>query len=235
MQQDWTDPEVASQWDAQGLKSNPVRSEQLSMLIRLLVDLSPDSSQILDVGFGSGQIEARLFAARPDWHVIGIDYSDAMMDIARQRLQAYTQRLTVIRADLNDLAALSLPGPCQAAIAVQSLHHLTGERMRAAYEWIHQQLDPGGWFFLMDRMRISAEALWPAYQSIWRRLDDVHGSSVSMHEGQSLSEHDAALARRGDRPATVAEHLDWLTETGFRADVIHAHAHRTLIAARRGT
>jgi len=156
MEQEWRDPSVAAQWDAQGLESNPVRTEQLAILVRLLTDIAPESSCILDVGFGSGQIEARLFSARPDWHVIGVDYSTAMM-----------------------------------------------------------------------------ESLWPAYQSLWQRLDDIHGSKVGMHEGHSPSEHATALARRGDRPATVAQHLEWLTTSGFRADVIHAHAQRTLIAARK--
>jgi len=233
MEQEWRDPSVAAQWDAQGLESNPVRTEQLAILVRLLTDIAPESSCILDVGFGSGQIEARLFSARPDWHVIGVDYSTAMMDIARQRLQEHAHRLTTVLADLNQLDDLSLPCTCQAVIAVQSLHHLTQERMRAAYQWIYHQLAPGGWFFLMDRMRISSESLWPAYQSLWQRLDDIHGSKVGMHEGHSPSEHATALARRGDRPATVAQHLEWLTTSGFRADVIHAHAQRTLIAARK--
>lgn len=232
MIQDWKDPVVAKEWDAKGHRTNPERAEQLAILLHLLCDLCPQESIILDLGFGSGQVDAMLLAARSDWSIVGIDNSPAMMQLARERLADSLSRVTMLSGDLSDLAALtSTPPAVEAVIAVQSLHHLGADSMKAAYRWVHQVLKPGGWFFLLDRVRMSDAHLWPAYQSAWRRLDALHHSTLLIHEGDTPESHEQELARRQDRPVTIAEHLSWLTSAGFAADVLHAHANRALIVS----
>ncbi|MCY0877291.1 MAG: class I SAM-dependent methyltransferase [Firmicutes bacterium] len=234
MTQDWNDPEVAKQWDENGQESNPVRNTHLAILTALLRDVTPHKATILDIGCGSGQVASRILAAREDWAVVGIDNSSAMMAIASERLAAYRSRMTMITGDLNKLSEVPLPdGSYDAAVAVQSLHHLLPDPMQAAYRWIYHSLNSGGWFFLVDRVQMADASLWPAYQSLWSELDAVHHSTLLKHEGITPEEHEQTLVERGDMPVTVAKHIDWLTDIGFAADVLHAHAHRVLIGARK--
>lgn len=234
MIQDWKNPLVAKQWDANGRQTNPERSEQLHILLRLLADLCPNPAILLDLGFGSGQVTEQIFAMQRDWSIIGIDYSPAMMELAQKRLVKYVSRMTMLNGDLNNLDAISLPVTYfDAIIATQSLHHLTKDRMKAAYDWIHRHLKPGGWFLLLDRVHLVDELLWPAYQSLWQRLDDLYGSTLIAHEGETPVRYAEELGRRKDRPIPIAEHLLWLTDIGFAADVVHVHANRALFVARK--
>ena len=53
----------------------------------VLVDaLPPEPRRVLDLGCGDGRLAARVLEARPSVdHVVGIDSSPPMLDLARQR------------------------------------------------------------------------------------------------------------------------------------------------------
>jgi hypothetical protein len=54
-------------------------------------------------------------------------------------------------------------------------------------------------------------------------------------EGATFEAHEQSVRTRGDQPATLEEHLQWLREAGF-AEVacLHLHGNRALFAARKG-
>src|SRR5215203_1768518 len=107
--EDWTDPEVARKWDADNTSYNPTRLEQLDMLLRVLEDEYRPGTAVLDVGMGSGQVEEMLFKRVPGVRVVGTDFSEAMLALAKARLEAYATRYEVVRQDLRDVWKAKLP------------------------------------------------------------------------------------------------------------------------------
>lgn len=234
---DWRNPDLARTWSekvANGEGGNPVRPEHLDMLLHLLEDVFEPGKTLLDLGSGSGIVEQMIFERLPHAQIVGVDRSEAMMALAAERLQDYPFRFVQVIHDLGDLPSLigiesKLPRQhYQIVFSVQALHHLSREAMTTAYLTIYDILEPGGYFFLIDRMQVESAALFPLYRSLWKRLSRLNHRAVE--EGETYLEHVAAVAEQGDQPAPLLWHLEQLKAAGFEADCLHAHGNRAFIA-----
>lgn len=232
MTQGWKDPVAARTWDTNGDKINPTRAEQLDILISLLAEFVNQGEWILDLGYGSGKVEELIFERMPHSQVVGVDNSEAMAQLASERLRPYANRFNPLHGDLAELSTLQWPvSNIGAVIAIQSLHHLSAQDMQAAYRHIHSILRPGGMFLLLDRLKIDDEVVFPLFRSVWKRLDHYQGSGTASQEGASFARHETILQEEGDFPVTLETHLAWLRECGFHTTTLHVHGNRGLMAA----
>ena len=71
------------------INANPLRPEQLHILLTILTNTFQSNQWILDLGYGSGQIEKLIFERIPQAKIVGVDNSDAMMQLAHKRLGTY--------------------------------------------------------------------------------------------------------------------------------------------------
>jgi SAM-dependent methyltransferase len=98
---------------------------------------------VLEVMCGSGRLLLPL--ARAGLRLAGVDVSGAMLDLARERLQAanLSERVQLIEADIRERAPR---GPFGLAIvAINSFMHLAGAADQlATLKHIHSALRPGG-------------------------------------------------------------------------------------------
>jgi tRNA (cmo5U34)-methyltransferase len=233
MPQDFTDPKTAQQWDADTVFYNPTRPEQLDMMLSIIEDEFQPGDTILDLGFGSGLVEEMIFKRITGAKVVGVDASQAMMKLARERLQPYAAQYSAIGHNLRDLPTLPDIGTFRFIISIQALHHLTDAEMQVAYTSIRDLLVPGGLFLLLDRVAIDKPALYGVYQSLWRWQDRHYGSRLADHEGVDFAEHVAKAQDRADIPLPLERHLELMRETGLQATCLHAHGVRALFAARK--
>lgn len=234
MPQDFRDPQTAREWDADTSCYNPTRPEQLELLLALVAAEYQPGQTILDLGLGSGQVEALLFARIPGAQVIGVDASAAMLEIARERLQPYAAQYSTVLHDLTQIDSLMLPErDYSIVISIQTLHHLDEAQMQRACAFIYRTLRPGGLFLLLDRIAIEYASLFGCYQTLWAQQDALRGSRVRQHEGESYAEHQARNRDRADIPLGLAQHLELLRAAGFEAACLHLHTQRALLAARK--
>lgn len=230
--EDFKDPETARSWDENPMWRNPARSEQLDILISILAGEYRQGKSILDIGIGTGRVEELVFERVPGAYVVGIDGSEAMVEIAHQRLRPYSDRYEVVLHDLTEIDALELPRmDIQAAISVQTIHNVADEHKREVFDFVYKALEPGGIFLLLDRIAVDTPHLFSAYRSMWARLSQLHDAKMS--EGDTFEEHVQSVATRGDLPATLEQHLDWLREAGFETACLHLHGNRALFGARK--
>lgn len=228
----WSDPDFTQRWSENPTRGNPTRLEQLDILLSLIEDLYQPEKTIVDIGIGSGIVEAMLFERLPKAQVLGVDGSPAMVELARERLKSFEDQYDIVFQDLMQLDDESIPqGEFQIAFSVQTIHNIPDEHKINTFEWIYQLLEPGGWFLLMDRFAVTQEALFPAMFSLWQRLGRVYDTQIN--EGQSFTEHTVKISNSEDIPATVPQHLEWLDEIGFDAACLHLHGHRGLLVARK--
>ena len=231
MKDAWENPEFARDWDQTALQINPTRAEELDILIRLLEAEYQEGTTILDVGIGSGLVEALLFARLPHALVVGVDSSSVMLGLAAQRLAAFEQQWTLISQDFTDLERLVLPKrKYQVVIGVQALHHVPHDKKQAIFQFVADLLEPAGLFLIIDRMALDVAPFADLYRAMWKRLKEREESKDDTNPNDFLER----LQDKEDDPASLEEHLGWLRRAGLSATCLHLHLHRALIAGKKG-
>lgn len=230
--EDWKDPETAQSWNADQVRNNPLRAEQLDLLLSIVAAEYRPGDTIIDVGMGAGHVEELLFERVPEAQVLGIDSSEPMVALAHARLSNYRHQYSVVMHDLREIGTLQLPAVRYSlAFSVQTIHNVEDRHKRETFSFLYRTLAPGGLFLLLDRIAVDTPNLYDAYKVAWSRLNRVHGTGKI--EGETYQEHLDIVSTRGDLPISLEQHLQWLREAGFEAACLHLHGNRALFAARK--
>ena len=225
----WLDENRASKWDSDPTARNPLRDEQVDLLLSLVAEHYISGSTIVDIGSGSGLVEEELFRRVPEALVVGVDYSPAMIALAEKRLAGRGQQFAIVRHDLLNIESAVLPERnYRMAFSVQTIHNLPCDAHRNVMSWVYNLLSAPGYFFFLDRIAVPGPELFPCYQSVWKKLNSIYSAAID--EGGSFVEHQRYLEREGDSPLTLQENLRILAESGFQASALDVRANRALIA-----
>jgi trans-aconitate 2-methyltransferase len=108
---------VSTNWDAQTYDrvSGPQQEWAVAVLQRVAGRIPPDAT-VLDVGCGTGRVTEMALELVPDGHVLAIDASEEMVDLARARLG---DRARVWRQDVLELV---LDEPVDVVVSMATLH-----------------------------------------------------------------------------------------------------------------
>src|SRR5260370_8830451 len=149
------------------ISGNPVRGEQVDLLLSLVADHYIPGSTILDIGSGSGLVEEQLFRRLPEALVVGIDYSPALMAMAEERLAGKEKQFVTVRHDLRDIECAKLPErDYQVAFSVQTIHNLPYQSQRKVMSWVYRLLSTPGFFFFMDKVGIPRPRMSSCHPSV---------------------------------------------------------------------
>ena len=124
----------------------PHRTEGEAVLLEMLP--SP-LTRVLDLGSGDGRLLALVKTARPEASAVALDFSPAMLDRLRQRVEEYND-VEIVAHDLSH--TLPALGTFNAVVSSFAIHHLTHERKRALYVEIYAALAPGGVFCNLEHV-----------------------------------------------------------------------------------
>ncbi|HEU5379454.1 MAG TPA: class I SAM-dependent methyltransferase [Ktedonobacteraceae bacterium] len=179
----------------------------------------------MDLGIGSGLVEEQLFACRPDASVVGIDSSQAMIDLARARLAPFEQQVRIIQHDLIHFQDALSPAETYALIfSIQAFHHLPHQVQQTLFHAIFDALPAIGVVLLLDRIDLDLESFSDLYRTVWNRLEQVS----QIKSGWSGNDFLQKLQKKEDHPVSLENHLSWLREAGFAATCLHLHLNRAL-------
>jgi len=228
---DWHDRRFASDWDEAGnLLTNPDRLNQLSLLADLLAASS--ATHVLDLGVGSAHVEAVVNRHHPRFfercRVTGIDASNAMLELARQRCRSdKLTRVELIRGDFHSIAEIELSEPIDAVICVQALHEVGHDVKRSVFSWVREQLPAARPFFILDRFDYPAGVWLDDWRATWNWMR----SNVSA-EVLEFDDYHRRYSAKADHIATVEDYRRWLGEAGFETTCPYRCFNRALIVAR---
>lgn len=100
----------------------------------------PDVSRVvLVLGAGGGNELANFAALHPNWRLVGVDPSAEMLDLARSKIAAFTDRITLIEGKI-DAAPL---GPFDGATCLLTLHFMPKPERLATLRALRSRLKPG--------------------------------------------------------------------------------------------
>jgi len=168
----------------------PRRGEGESVLLEHVVPR--DARRVLDLGTGDGRLLALLCIDRREMLAVGLDFSELMLDAARERF-ADEEHFELVQHDLAEpLPAL---GHFDAVVSSMAIHHLEHDRKRSLYGEVFDLLEPGGVFANFEHVA-----------SPTHRLHLAFFAAI----GEPLEDED-----RSDRLFDVESQLAWLRELGF--------------------
>lgn len=133
------DPSAVASYASDTPRKVPGLSDLHRMTQLLLAEAAPAAAQVLVVGAGGGLELVSLATARPGWRFTGVDPSPAMLDLARQAVAPFADRVHLVTGFVDQVPA----GPFDGATCLLTLHFLDrDERLRTLRE-IHRRLRPG--------------------------------------------------------------------------------------------
>jgi ubiquinone/menaquinone biosynthesis C-methylase UbiE len=150
---DWHSSDYVSEW----ITRDTTRDGERRPLLQQMLSAAPlprDAAlEVLDVGAGYGVVSEEVLQAFPAARITLQDYSQPMLDRARQRLADHSDRLHYVLCDLTDPSwPKRVGGPFDLAVSAIALHNLRDpEKIFACYRTIHDLLKPHGCFLNCDR------------------------------------------------------------------------------------
>lgn len=230
---EWTDRQNCATWEEEAHAINPLRREQIDILLHLVGDLSEPGDTLLDIGSGSGLVAEKILASAHSLNVLGLERSQAMMGLARERLQNFGSRFRQVEFDLEqqlDSIPLST-GAFAAAYTVGTFQDLAPMAQFRLISWIYNLLPAGGFFFFQDRIRVTDEELFSTFYSAWARWSKVY--DVPNNRPNTLVAFEERDRQIKKSPLSWPELLLFMRATGFSADIIHKHAHTVILVGRK--
>ena len=162
---------------------------------------------MLEIGVGSGRVAVpTALAGIP---VVGVDTSEAMLELARRRAAPHGLDLTLVRADMRDLPDLgTFP---LVTVPFRAFLHLRddGERL-AVLRSLHERLEPGG--------TLAFDVFHPDPLDI----AETHGRWLEREPGieeRALWDEDARRLELAVRAGDVCAEMElwWVEPEGWRA------------------
>jgi tRNA (cmo5U34)-methyltransferase len=203
----WNEPGLARDYVERTDRDTNQRAEGFKVMVALLPFDREQAIQVLDIGTGQGNVAALVLDAFPNARAVGLDVSEPMMAIARERMARYGDRF---QYHLGDFVDGDLPpdlgGPFDVAVSSRAIHHLPTDKKQRLYRAVYQSLKPGGGFFNLDSVAPSDDYLRTRYREAAR-----------VERGEPVRPADSAPRppSPGHYFETLDEHLGLLRNAGF--------------------
>ena len=226
---EWVDAERVDQYIQRMDEREDAERRPIFEYMARLIGADPDAGlSVLDIGSGYGPVAAVVLDAYPKAHAIGLDISEAMMAVGRERMARFGERFRYV---VGDFGPGVLPpeaveaGPFDVVVSARAIHHLSAELMASLYADIHKNLRPGGSFFNLDTASPETEAMRERYRAA-RRAE--HPEDVRPAATAGEPRHTDMFPHHRD--ATLVRHLEWMKAAGYAAyDCFYKKADRALI------
>lgn len=180
---------------------------------------------VLDLGCGTGKTAAVFLASFPDSTVVGIDLFEGMLTHARRRLSPFGGRVSLHAGDFRT-APLGT-GFC-VVVSALAIHHCTPDEKQDLFRRVHEALEPGGRFLMMDWTKFTS----PSLQETSALVSEKHARQQV--DDPAIVDEWVSHWRAKNRPETVPDLLTWLLEAGFSsADCVMRYYGMALICAEK--
>ncbi|HXJ35057.1 MAG TPA: class I SAM-dependent methyltransferase [Candidatus Eisenbacteria bacterium] len=214
----WRDATVAASFAAERAARVPESRTQIELLLRIVRGRLRGTTRVVDLACGDAVLLAALLDALPEASGTALDYSPAMLDLARDRLSRFGDRARVAAIDLRtpDWRAAA-PGPVDVVVSGFAIHHLPDERKRGVYHEIFELLAKGGTFLNLEHVASAT----PAVEALHDDAIVAHHVAAARAAGKDVDPvaqreaYDARPDKADNILAPVWTQCEWLRAIGF--------------------
>ncbi len=170
--------EVSQSYDERNSKLTPI-SGNMHFLIRLVLKGLPTRARILCVGVGTGAEILSLASAYPEWTFVGLDPSDSMLDVCRERLKeaGVLSRCELVHGYIQDLANGQKYEQFDAAVSVLVGHFVKREERVGFFQHIAARVAKGGYVVNTEISFDLASAEFPSMLKNWEQVQTLMGAT----------------------------------------------------------
>ncbi len=201
-------------------KAMPLAAEQIEVMMRLISATQRPVTNFLDLGCGDGILASAILEKYPGARGVLLDFSDPMIEAAREKLKDYVSNLDFMTLDYADSRWLDSVGkmaPFDVIVSGFSIHHQPDKKKQELYGEIYGLLKPGGVFLNIEH--VSSPTRWIEYIFEEYFIDSLHDMHLSENSQKTRSQVAEEFHNRPDKEANilapVETQCDWLRRIGF--------------------
>jgi ubiquinone/menaquinone biosynthesis C-methylase UbiE len=215
----WKLPEIVNRYLSYRA-AIPLAQEQIGVMNSILKTRQQPVESFLDLGSGDGILAAAILGEYPAARGVLVDFSEAMLEQAREQLKKYADQLVFENLDYGFpdwVDRMQVYSPFDAVVSGYSIHHQPDERKRQVYEEIFSLLSPGGWFVNIEHVssaaQLNIDLFENHYVSARYAIEKQQGGPRSFED---LTEE---YRNRPDKAANILAPVElqceWLREIGY--------------------
>jgi SAM-dependent methyltransferase len=165
----WRDQGFARSW-AEGDAFRDLLEFPRRLAAVVVAGDNPAPATIVDIGAGPGAVLEVFLERFPGARGVWSDASEAMLDLAAERLAPFGDRVEYVLADMTALGGTGLPDQADVITTSRAAHHLDSAGLAGFYAAAAQRLKPGGWLVNLDHVGPASQAGPPAeagFDDVW--------------------------------------------------------------------
>jgi tRNA (cmo5U34)-methyltransferase len=195
----------------------PLAQEQIGVMMAILKSREQPIDNFLDLGCGDGILGATILGEYPSAHGVLADFSEPMLEQAKEQLKEYASQLAFENLDYGATAWMQAYAPFDAVVSGYSIHHQPDARKREVYAEIFSMLKPGGWFVNIEHVSSAAQLNIDLFE---RHYTTARYAMEKQNGGtRTLDEVAEEYKNRPDKAANILAstelQCDWLREIGY--------------------
>ncbi|EGH4467746.1 carboxy-S-adenosyl-L-methionine synthase CmoA [Campylobacter lari] len=142
------DKSVASVFDDMVSRSVPFYTQNLKLIVELIDHFAPQNARICDLGCSTASLLLALYEKRKDFLLSGVDEANAMLEIAKNKCQAFGARVKFYQKNLDDFDFFAN----DVFIATYTLQFIRPPKRQELVDKIYQNLNENGMFVFSEKI-----------------------------------------------------------------------------------
>ena len=199
----------------------PLAQEQINVMMSILKSREQPVESFLDLGCGDGILGATVLGEYPSARGVFIDFSEPMLEQAREQLKEYASQLAYENLDYGDPAWVDhmsqAYAPFDAVVSGYSIHHQPDVRKCEVYQEIFSLLKPGGWFVNIEHVSSAAQLNIDLFEHHY--VSACYAIEIQNGGTRTFDEIANEYKNRPDKAANILAptelQCDWLREIGY--------------------
>ena len=198
----------------------PLAQEQIGVMMSILKSREGPVESFLDLGCGDGILGAAILGEYPATRGVFVDFSEPMLEQARNQLKEYTNQLVFESLDYGDPAwmnAIQSHAPFDAVVSGYSIHHQPDSRKYSIYQEIFSLLKTSGWFVNIEHVssasQLNIDLFENHYISSRYAIEQRNGGTRTFN--QLVEEYKNRPDKAANILAPTELQCDWLRQVGY--------------------